>query len=397
MNLFVIRYAEIALKGSNREWFEKKLLQNLRRHLDPLGKHHSWKIHSRMLVETELDAVLVTKVLSQIPGIANFSLAVQETHDLERLGQAVQTLAAGYLDKYPQTQTFRIQASRADKFFPLNSMNLSAQLGGAILERWPHLKVQLKDPQMELGIEIWTQGRAILYLEKSPGLGGLPVGSSGRMMSLLSGGIDSPVASWQMNKRGAEMVYLNFHSYPYIGEESKEKVIQLVKHLSRYQPKTVLLVVPFAEIQKEIKAQCAERYRTLLYRRAMNRIGNRLSFKYRTKAFVTGEALGQVASQTIENLTCTEEAAQFPILRPLIGLEKSEIIQLAKTIGTYPISIQPYPDCCTVFLPRKPETRAKLEDLLEEEAKLDLETLVTQAVAGVEVLKFETSLEDRFF
>lgn len=397
MNLFVIRYAEIALKGSNREWFEKRLLQNLRRHLDPLGKHHTWKVHGRMLVETELPLADVAQVLAQVPGIANFSLAHQTTHKMEELGQVCGEVVRQYLEGRPEAKTFKVECKRADKGFPLNSQQLAAEMGGAVLEACPELKVKLVEPDLELGVEIWGGNRAVVYLEKQPGQGGLPVGTSGRMLSFLSGGIDSPVASWMMMKRGVEVVYLNFHSFPFIGEESREKVIQLVEHLSRYQPHSTLLIAPFTEIQKEIKAHCAERMRTLLYRRLMNRIANGLKEKYKIKGYVTGEALGQVASQTIENLACTEAAADLPVLRPLIGLEKGQIIDLAKQIGTYPISVQPFPDCCTVFQPRKPETRGDLEAVAAEEAKVDFGPLVQAAIDEVEVLKFETQVSESFF
>jgi len=397
MNLFVIRYAEIALKGANRPWFEKILLSNIRRHLIGLGKVHSWKIHGRMVIETEIPVDQVCEILSYIPGIANFSVALQLDHDIKNIGDQAIKMVTEYLEKHPTLTQFKVAATRSEKRFPMNSMALAAQIGGDVLEQCPQLKVDLSHPEIELGVEIWTNDRSIIYLEKQLGQGGLPVGSSGRLISFLSGGIDSPVASWMMSKRGADVLYLNFHSYPFIGEESKEKVIQLVKHLSRYQPKAVLVIAPFTEIQSAIKAECGERYRTLLYRRMMYHIANRMTQKYKVKGYLTGEALGQVASQTLENIGCTEEAAKLPVLRPLVGQDKSEIIELAQKIGTYPISIQPFPDCCTVFQPRKPETKGRIERVLEEEAKLDVEALVDAAMANLEIHKFKTEVNQSFF
>ncbi|MDT8448295.1 MAG: tRNA uracil 4-sulfurtransferase ThiI [bacterium] len=397
MNLFVIRYAEIALKGSNREWFEKRLLMNLRQHLDVLGKHHTWKVHGRMMVETELDPILVAKTLAQVPGVANFSLARHSSHDLGQLAEACQAVMGEYLTRYPETVTFKAECKRADKTFPLNSQQLAAEVGGYVLDQHPDLKVKLVGPDVELGVEIWPGNKAAVYLEKQKGQGGLPVGTSGKMISFLSGGIDSPVASWMMMRRGVEVVYLNFHSFPFIGEESKEKVVQLVQHLSRYQPKSTLYIAPFTEIQKAIKQHCDERYRTILYRRLMYRIANALAHKLKIKGYVTGEALGQVASQTIENLACTEAAADLPVLRPLIGLEKGQIIDLAREIGSYNISVQPFPDCCTVFQPRKPETRGELEVLAEQEAKVDFAPLIQEAVENLEKHQFVTQVQEQFF
>ena len=397
MNLYVLRYHEIALKGSNRDWFEKKLLSNVKAKLKRLGDVKAWRIHGRMLVETELEMAKVEKVLAEVPGLANFSLAIKTDQQMVNLSEIGAGLVSEYLAKNPEAKTFRVSATRADKRFPMTSQQLGAELGGAVLAKHPDLKVKLKGADLELGVEIWTDGGAILYLEKIQGQGGLPVGTSGRFISFLSGGIDSPVASHMMMRRGAEMIYLNFHAYPYIGEESKEKVIQLVKHLSRYQPKSLLLIAPFAEIQKAIKDQCRERYRTILYRRLMYRVANRLGAEFRIKGFVTGEALGQVASQTIENLACTEDAAALPVLRPLIGLEKDDIVARAQDIGSYEISIQPFPDCCTLFQPKRPETKGRIGDLQAEESRIDVETLVENCVNGIERLVIEDQGADRFF
>jgi len=394
-HLFIIRYSEIGLKGKNREWFEQKLMRNIRQHLSSEEASKVTKIHGRIIVETNADSDKVTSRLQYIPGIANFSLALETTHELGPINEIVLQLVSEYIGKVKREDiTFKIAACRSDKHFSKNSVQLAAELGGTVLERYPTFKVDLTQPECVIGIEIWPKDRAILYLEKTPGVDGLPVGTSGKVLSFLSGGIDSPLASYSMMTRGSKTVYINFHSYPFIGEQSREKVIDLVKHLSRFQTESILLIVPFTEIQKAIKQECQERYRTLLYRRLMYHIGNRISKNHKISAYVTGEAVGQVASQTIENLTCTEEAANKLILRPLIGMAKSEIINKAKQIGTYPISIQPFPDCCTVFQPRKPETHARLHLVLKEENKLDVETLVNEAVEKTEKLTFETQIID---
>ena len=333
--------------------------------------------------------------MQYIPGIANFSLALETTHEMASINEIVLQLVSEYIGKVKHEKaTFKIAACRSDKHFPKNSVQLASELGGTVLERYEEFKVDLTNPECIIGIEIWPKERAILYLEKTPGVDGLPVGTSGKVLSFLSGGIDSPFASYSMMTRGCKTVYINFHSYPFIGEQSREKVIDLVKHLSRYQTDSTLLIVPFTEIQKAIKQECQERYRTILYRRLMYHIGNQISRRHKILSYVTGEAVGQVASQTLENLACTEDAADKLILRPLIGMAKSEIVTRAKQIGTYPISIQPFPDCCTVFQPRKPETHARLHLVLKEENKLDLESLVNDAVEKTEKLTFESHVLD---
>ncbi|OGG97795.1 MAG: tRNA 4-thiouridine(8) synthase ThiI [Candidatus Lambdaproteobacteria bacterium RIFOXYD12_FULL_49_8] len=397
MSLYVLRYHEIALKGANRDWFEKRLAANVKAQLKPLGPVETKRVRGRILVQSDGPSAQVEQILSWIPGLANFSLVLETDHQMASLAELATKLVNQSLAKNPNAQTFRVCASRADKRFPLSSQQLGAELGGVVLEGQPQLKVKMKGADLELGVEIWAGEKAILYLEKLPGQGGLPVGGSGRFISFLSGGIDSPVASQMMMRRGAELVYLNFHAYPYIGQESKEKVLALVKHLSRYQPKSVLLVAPFAEIQKAIKANCRERLRTILYRRLMFQVANHIAPQYSVKGFITGEALGQVASQTIENLRCTEDAATLPVLRPLIGLEKDQIIERAQAIGSFEISIQPFPDCCTLFQPRRPETKGRIEELREEESRLDLPALLEECLAGLEKHQFYSPGADTFF
>lgn len=397
-HFIVIRYAEIGLKGKNRNWFENLLIHNIRQHLTPVCQNQIERIHGRINVTAEGDKDKITVALRYIPGIANFSFASLASHQLEDISEkAGKLLRCHEKENNLEGVTFKISASRSFKGFPLKSMQLSALIGADMLQQFPDLKVNLSNPQLDLGIEIWSKNRSIVYLEKIPGQNGLPVGSSGSVISFISGGIDSPVASWFMMKRGCKTVFLHFHSYPFVGEQSRQKVIDLVSHLSRYQPETTLLIVPFSEIQKATKAKCTEKNRTIIYRRMMYRIAEKLKDQHQALAYVTGEAVGQVASQTLENLACTEAVATVLVLRPLIGMEKAKIISLAKTIGTFPISIQPYPDCCTVFQPQKPEIHGKISNMEKDEKHLDLEELLTLTLEKIETLQFQTQVHDKFW
>jgi len=398
MHTIVIRYSEIALKGNNRNWFENLLMKNIRKHLKKHGKSTVSRIHGRIILESDAEFNQIKSVLRFIPGIANFSIAIPCSHDQQELGSQAQIMVGSYLAEQTRSAfSFKVTARRSFKGFPLNSMQLSAQLGGDVLQKFPDLKVKLTDPEIELGIEIWPKNRSILYLERIPGQGGLPVGSSGNVISFLSGGIDSPVSSWFMMKRGCHTTFLHFHSSPFIGEQSRQKVIELVTHLSRYQPKSTLVIVPFAEIQKAIRANCEEKNRTILYRRMMYRIAEKLKYRYKALGYVTGEAVGQVASQTMENLACTEAVTTLPVIRPLIGMDKVEIINQAKKIGSFSISIQPFPDCCTVFQPKKPEIRGKVIDIDTDEKNIDIEGLLQTTIENLEKVHFETQVIDQFW
>jgi thiamine biosynthesis protein ThiI len=256
-----------------------------------------------------------------------------------------------------------------------------------VLTRFEGLKVDLTAPELVVWVEIWEREAAI-YADKVPGPGGLAVGSSGKVLCLISGGIDSPVAAYLMMTRGAEVAYLYFHSFPFIGEQSKEKVHELVRHLARYQPRSRLHVAPFAKAQESIRDHGPEGLRTVMYRRMMNRAANRVAEREGALALVTGESLGQVASQTLPNIRAIQETAELPVLQPLIGMSKSAIIDLARRIGTYPISIQPFPDCCTLFQPRHPDTRAKPERIAQYEAHMPVDDLVAECVGGIETTEY---------
>lgn len=395
--MIVIRYAEIALKGGNRPKFENRLMQNMREHLKHAVEARVTKIHGRMIVETdEVDEAV--EILKYIPGIANFSIARKTSHETDEIGATALEILKEFKERGGNTQsTFRVDTTRACKQFPMNSMELNRFVAEQVLPVFSDFTIDLRHPELSLGIEVWPDDESILYLEKIQGQGGLPVGASGTVLSLLSGGIDSPVSSWMLMKRGCKVIYLNYDSAPFTSPESKQKVMDLVQHLKRYQPHSKLIYAPFTNIQKEIKKHCREKNRTILYRRMMLRIAERLKEDFKIKAYITGEAVGQVASQTLENMMAIGSIATLPVLRPLVGMEKGEIIELSKKIGSYPISIQPFPDSCTVFQPRKPETHAKISDLEMDESKLDIEGLLDEVVENLEIHSFETAVENQFF
>ena len=395
MNPIIIRYSEIALKGGNRPWFEKLLMKNIKNHLSLVTQIQVHKIHGRIFLETPNPSKDMIEILKCIPGIASFSQGAFASHDLNVIEQKALSMVQNHL-KGSFNKSFRVRTRRAMKQFPLNSMELNIQIGGAIFNKFKGLRVDLENPEFVLGIEIWPNNKAVLFLDKIQGQGGLPIGSSHRVLSFLSGGIDSPVASWMMMKRGCNTVFLNFHSYPFIGEQSKQKVEDLVAYLSRFQPESTLLVAPFAAIQKAIREHCTEKFRTVLYRRMMLRIAEKLKDTYHIGAYVTGEAVGQVASQTIENIHAIGSISSIPIIRPLIGMEKVEIIERAKSMGTYPISIRPFSDCCTVFQPKSPATRAKIHYLEYEEKKFDFQELITEAVKNIEIIRIELKDTNQF-
>ena len=387
----IVRSSEITLKGRNRGLFEKQLLRNVTAHLAPHGAFRIVRGNARLDISGENDLAVAADILRGLPGVANVSRVRHVSHDLEPLTRGVLGLVDAWLSgshgNGRRAPSFRIEVDRKDKRYPLQSMELAAKLGQAVLAAHPELLVDLTRPDFTGMVEIWPD-EALLFPEKIPGPGGLAVGSSAKALCLLSGGIDSPVAAYLLMTRGCPVVFLNFHSFPFIGEQSKEKVHDLVRFLARFQPRSRLLVAPFAEIQQHIRDKCPESLRTLLYRRMMNRVANVLAEREGAQALLTGESLGQVASQTMENLSVIHETAALPVLQPLIGLSKQEIVQRAQHIGTFPISIQPHPDCCTLFQPRFPETHAKPAQLARAEAALAVDEMVAACVAGVEVTDY---------
>jgi thiamine biosynthesis protein ThiI len=379
----LIRYDELALKGRNRILFERQLISNIRaKSSSNLKVERLW---GRILLEGEAR-------LDQVFGISSYSPVMKVNADLSEIQETALKLLKDYLhSKKEKCPSFRIDVRRVDKDFSPNSLEIQKIIAGHILSHFPELKVDLRTPAIEIGVEIRREGappaRAFLYVERNPGLRGLPVGSSAKTLALLSGGIDSPVASWLMMQRGAPVDFIHFYAYPYVGIQSKEKVIDLARHLGQYQNRSDLFVVSVTEIQEEIQKNCKDRFRTILLRRFMHRIAAKIAAQCGAKALITGESLGQVASQTLENIEAIQQATSTLILRPLIGFGKQKTIDLAKEIGTYDISIRPFDDCCALFQPKAPATKAKMALILREEEKLPVSLLVEKALETVETIR----------
>jgi len=379
MTFLVVHYHEIALKARNRPFFVNRLVDNLKRATADLPVGRIRKLTGRVVLELgdECSAGPVADRIRQVFGVANCSVAYRSALTLDALQETAERALTGR-----SFQTFRVTARRAYKAFPLTSQQLNEALGTFVLGRFP-TRVDLKNPELTLFIEILPT-EAFLYLEKVPGPGGLPVGVAGRVLALISGGIDSPVAAYRMMRRGCLVSFLHFHGAPFLDRRTQEKVREIVRLLTRFQYTSRLTLVPFGEVQQEVVVNAPAPYRVLLYRRLMARIAEHLAGLEGAKALVTGESLGQVASQTLENLTVIEEAVGLPVLRPLIGMDKEEISAQAREIGTYEISIQPDQDCCTLFVPRHPATRATLEEIDRAELTLDIGRLVKMSVERAE-------------
>ncbi len=371
MTVLLVHYHEIALKARNRPFFVNQLVRNLKRATADFPVRRVQKLPGRLLLELagENAAQEVSERVRRVFGVANCCSALRCDLDLEALKDTAAKALAGR-----PFQTFRVTARRAYKTFPLTSPQLNEILGTFVLERFP-ARVDLKNPELTLFVDILPK-EAFIYLEKVRGPGGLPVGVAGRVIALLSGGIDSPVAAYRMMRRGCQVSFVHFHGAPFLDRRTQEKTREIVKLLTRYQYTSRLYLVPFGEVQQEVVVNTPAPYRVLLYRRLMARIAEHLASLEGAKALVTGESLGQVASQTLENLTVIEEAVKLPLFRPLIGMDKEEITEQAKEIGTYEISIQPDQDCCTLFVPRHPATRATMDDIGRAEMTLDLDRLV---------------------
>ncbi|MBR2337860.1 MAG: tRNA 4-thiouridine(8) synthase ThiI [Clostridia bacterium] len=384
--ILLIKNGELALKGLNRGTFEAVLLKNLRRALRPLGKFDMHKAQSAVYIEPvdhTPDWDEVGERVAKVFGLCAFSRASVVEKDLG----AIQQAAAEYLrEALLSAKTFKVEAKRADKRFPLTSPQLCAQVGGYLLEQYPHLRVDVHHPELTVWIEV-RESAAYVHGPQQEGAGGMPVGTGGKAGILISGGIDSPVAAYMMAKRGVELTGIHFASPPYTSERAEQKVISLLKKVSEYAGHIPLYIVPFTRIQEEIGRACPEDLFTLIMRRFMMRIASRLAADNECGALITGESVGQVASQTIPAIACTDAVATLPVFRPVIGMDKDEIIALSRRIDTFDISIQPYEDCCTVFTPRHPRTRPRLEQVEEAEQALPVEELVEEAVQGARRLR----------
>lgn len=383
--VILIKLGEMVLKGLNRNTFETALLKNIRRRLLPLGGFTLREAQSTVYVEPQEGADLeaAAERIGKIFGIVTYTRACATEKNMD----AICAAAGEYLrPELTAVKTFKVEAKRSDKRFPLKSPEISAELGGYLLEQYPHLRVDVHNPDLVVRVEVRDFG-AYVHGPALRGAGGIPVGTGGRAALLISGGIDSPVAAWMMAKRGLELTAVHFASPPYTSERAEQKVVDLLTKVSGYAGRITLFVVPFAKVQEEIMAKCPEEFFTLIMRRFMMRISEVIARRESCEALITGESLGQVASQTLQAIVCTDEAAGIPVFRPLIGMDKTEIIEIARRIDTFDLSILPYEDCCTVFTPKHPRTRPDLRDLLEAERKLDCGALVDECVAGTRVLR----------
>ncbi len=374
---------EMALKGLNRTDFESILLKNLRHRLSCCGKFDvsisQSTIYIRPIDETaDIDAAF--DIALKTFGMSAVSRAAAFEKDMD----AIFAGAPGYLEKYLNSvRTFKVEAKRADKTFALKSPEICRELGGKLLEVFPHLKVDVNRPDVIVTVEI-REREAYVRAGQHKGAGGLPTGTSGRATVLISGGIDSPVAAWMMARRGLKLSAVHFASPPYTSKRAEKKVMQLLEIVAKYSGPITVYVVPFTKIQEEIRDKVDEPFSTLVMRRLMMRTASIIAKKEHALALITGESLGQVASQTLRALSCTDEAASLTVFRPLIGMDKEEIITIARNIGTFETSIQPFEDCCTVFTPRHPKTRPQLDELLAQEQRLDIEVLVAEAADNAE-------------
>ena len=376
----IIRYCEIHLKGKNRGYFEKMLKENIKRSLKNINCTFA-AMHSRYLIEdfSEEDLPIIEEKLHKIAGIHTYSIALVVENDFEKIFEACSSLCNG------KQGTFRVTANRADKTFNPNSMECARLLGGRLLDVYgDKIKVDVVTPSFTVFVDIREDGKTFVYTDVVHCMSGMPVGSAGRGLLLISGGIDSPVAGYMMCKRGMKLDCLHFHSFPYTGEAAKQKVVDLTEKLGEYNGGINLYVVSFTHIQEAIHENCPEEFMITLMRRFMMRIAERLSYKIGAQAIVTGESLGQVASQTIESITSSNSVVTMPVLRPLIAFDKIDIIDISRKIDTYETSILPYEDCCTVFLPKFPAIKPDLKRVLKAESNLDVDGLIEEAMKNIE-------------
>lgn len=386
-NVILVRCGEIILKGLNRHVFENKLISNIKRSLYGLGKIEVVKSQSRIYVEPESDDYAFDTAiqrLTKIFGIVSVSLVEKIDTDFDKIREHSLKQALDIVNRNG-FKTFKVETRRGNKRFPMQSPEISCEIGAHILENIPSLGVDVNNPDFTIYIEV--REYSYVYSEIIHANGGMPLGTNGKAVLLLSGGIDSPVAGWMIAKRGVEIEAVHFHSYPYTSERAKEKVIDLVRILAGYCGEITLNIVPFTEIQLEINEKCPHDESTIIMRRIMMNISERIANASGALALITGESVGQVASQTIQSLAVTNEAVKMPVFRPLIGMDKNEVIEIARRIDTFETSILPYEDCCTVFVAKHPKTKPKLEKIKYSESALDIEDKIQKAIENMEVLK----------
>lgn len=385
-DIILLKQGEIVLKGLNRKSFEQKLINNINRRLAEIGKFKVYCMQSTVYIEpvdetSDMDEAF--EAMTKVFGIASVNRAAGCEKDPQKIAE----LAISYLkDDMENAKSFKVEGKRSDKRFPMNSIQLAQFVGGELAETYPECEVDVHNPELTVHVEIRDLA-AYVHAAPTPGAGGMPVGSNGIGVTLLSGGIDSPVSTYMIAKRGVRLIPVHFFSFPYTSEQAKQKVIELAELLTAYCGRMTIEVVPFTHIQEEIREKCPEEYFTLIMRRFMMRIAQNIADANGAKAIVTGENLGQVASQTMEAMASTQAVTDLPVLQPLIGMDKEEIVRLARKIGTFDTSILPYEDCCTVFTPKHPKTKPKVHEVAEIESVLDIDGLVAEAVAGIERIK----------
>jgi thiamine biosynthesis protein ThiI len=384
---FLIKYGEIAIKGKNRFLFENALVQHIRHALKDLGDFNVRKEQGRLFVEafSEFDYDETLSQLQKIFGIVGICpVVMSEDFSFE----SIQKLVVKYVKKAYKDYnfTFKVEARRADKKYPMNSMEISKEVGSILLDHFPELKVDVHQPEVKIMVEL--RNRVYVYSHIIPGLGGMPVGTNGKAMLLLSGGIDSPVAGWMIGKRGVSLEAVYYHSHPYTSERAKQKVIDLAKIVSEYVGEIKLHIVPFTDIQLYIYDQCPHEQLTIIMRRVMMKMAETIAMNNNALALVTGESIGQVASQTIQSLVATNSVCSLPVFRPLIAFDKQDIVNISEKIGTYETSILPYEDCCTIFVAKHPVTKPNLKAIERSEEKLiEIEELVEKALENTEVVR----------
>ncbi len=386
--VMLVRYAEIHLKGLNRPYFERSLMKRISLALRPLPVkvvREQGRVFVFGIPQEAMDEA--ANKLTRVFGIHSVSPAIAVEKDWDQMVEAAKVLVARRIEGLPQT-SFKVIARRADKRFTMCSQDICRVMGGLLLESFDTLRVDVHQPDFYVGVEV-RQDQAFLFAEEIFGAGGMPVGTNGHAMLLISGGIDSPVAGHMIAKRGVRISAVHFYSYPYTSARARDKVIELTRILSSYAGDVGLYLVPFTEIQLTIHEKCPKSETTVLMRRLMMQISERIALTCGAQALITGESIGQVASQTIESLTVTNDAVTLPVFRPLIGFDKEEIVSRAKAIGSYETSILPYEDCCTVFVPQHPVTRPKLADIRQSEARVDFSQMIETAIANTEFLSIE--------
>ncbi len=382
--LLAVSFGEIFLKGRNRNTFYKTATNNIKRNIKDIGYEDMYSESSKLYIKADRkDFDRLTEEIKKVFGIVYISEVVKCEKTLEDISKTSKELIKYY--EKEEDLTFKVESKRTDKSFPLTSPELNAKIGADILKEYNDLKVDIHNPDFTVFIDV--KSSAYIYIKRTRGLGGLPLGSSGEGLLLLSGGIDSPVAGFMIAKRGMNINAIHFHSYPFTSKRAHQKAMDLAKILSKYTGKMTVYSINLAEIYKAISKNCPRRETTILSRRFMMRIASKISEKYDYQALITGESLGQVASQTVESMSVINESSKYPILRPLIAMDKKDIIEISEKIGSYEKAIEPYDDCCSIFAPDSPVTKPKLKYIEKSEENLDIESLEDEAINNMEIIE----------